>query len=97
MLSRNIRLGEEIIQQVANLKNAEETLTCANVPIEEEYWNVNLQSSKDKMKIFLKLWQFPEGGGKLTKTKVQQMDALKKFNLTKNGIESRVEECKDQV
>ena len=28
---------------------------------------------------------------------MEQMDALKEFNLTKDGIESRVEECKEQV
>ena len=94
---QNIQAGKEVIQHIVNIKNAEETLTCADVPIEVEYWQVNMQSINDKLKVYLRLWYFPEGGGKLSKTKMEQMDALKKFNLTKDGVISRVEECKKQV
>ena len=96
-LTKNIHAGKEVVQHIVNLKTAEETLTCADVPIENEYWQVNMQSVKDKLKVYLRLWYFPDGGGKLSKTKPEQMDALTKFNLTKDGVMNRVEECKKQV
>ena len=43
------------------------------------------------------MWFFPSGGGKLSKTKVQQLDALKRFNLTKTGIDGQIVECEKQL
>jgi len=46
-----------------------------------------------KIKIYLKLWFFPHGGGKLTKTKTKQLEALQQFNLTKDGVNFQINEC----
>jgi len=42
------------------------------------------------LKGFLKLWFFPLGGGKLSKTKKEQLEALNNFNLTKDGIDAQI-------
>ena len=96
-LLKNIHLGEEVMAYIKNLKCAQETLTKSNVPVEFEYWVINNSVVQEKLKFFLRLWFFPSGGGKLSKTKVQQLDALKKFNLTKTGIDCQIVECKKQL
>jgi len=45
----------------------------------------------------LKLWYFPLGGGKLSRTKQEQLDALKQFNITKDGIDRRILECQNRL
>ena len=97
VLLKNIQLGEDVMLYITNLKKAEETLVRSKVPIDNEYWEINESVHQDKLRNYLKLWLFPHGGGKLSKTKVEQMDALKKFNLTKNGVANRIEECKKQL
>ena len=47
--------------------------------------------------MFLKLWFFPLGGGHLSRNKTEQLKVLKRFNLTKEGIDCRVTECEDQL
>ena len=49
------------------------------------------------MKTYLKLWFFPQGGGKLSLRKKEQMHALRQFNLTRDGIEFRIQECMKQI
>ena len=49
------------------------------------------------MRNFLKLWFFPKGGGKLSKTKVEQIDVLRKFNFTKDSIDFCIQECMKQL
>ena len=43
------------------------------------------------------MWFCPQGGGKLSKTKVEQIDALRKFNLTKDSIDFCIQECMKQL
>ena len=93
MLTKNIQMGQQVMFYISNFKKAEETLTHSNVSIEHEYWMINETVTQEKMRSFLKLWFFPQGGGKLSKTKVEQMDALRKFNLTKDGINFCIQEC----
>ena len=83
LLSKSISSGEKVMTYITNLKNAQETMACTNVPIEDEYWEINDCVLQEKLKHYLKLWFFPFGGGKLSKTKDEQMKALEKFNLTK--------------
>ena len=97
MLTKNIQMGQEVLLYISNLKKAEETLTRSNVTIEHEYWMINETVTQEKMRNFLKLWFFPQGGGKLSQRKNEQMDALRKFNLTKDGIEFRIQECMTQL
>ena len=80
-----------------NLQKVEETLVQSKLPIKNEYWEINEAVNQDKLQNYLKLWFFPHGGGKLSKTKVEQMGALRKFNLTKNGVANQIEECKKQL
>ena len=82
---------------ITNLKNAQDTMARTNVPIEVEYWEIKDSVLQEKLKNYLKLWFFPFGGGKLSKTKDEQMKALQKFNLTKQGVENRIIECRNQI
>ena len=93
LLNENVKMGEEVMTYINNLKTAEETLTCSNVPIDNEYWEINASVFQEKLKVFLRLWYFPHGGGKLSRTKPEQLEALKHFNLTKEGIDCRIQEC----
>jgi len=79
------------MEYISSLKTAQKTLTHLNLPITEEYWEINENVMQEKLKGFLKLWFFPYGGGKLSKTKKEQLSTLKNFNLTKNGIDEQVE------
>ena len=90
-LMKNIENGGEVMEYISSLKTAQTTLTRLNLPITEEYWEINENVMQEKLKAFLKLWFFPYGGGKLSKTKKVQLLTLKKFNLTKNGIDEQVE------
>ena len=93
LLSDNVKMGKEVMIYINNLKTAQETLTCSNVPIDNEYWEINASVFQEKLKVFLRLWYFPHGGGKLSRTKPEQLEALKHFNLTKEGIDCRIQEC----
>ena len=93
ILSKNIQLGSECLENIKNLKQAQEALTQANVPIQDEYWEINPLVEQKKLKIYLKLWFFPHGGGKLTKTKTKQLEALQQFNLTRDGVNFQINEC----
>ena len=97
LLERNIEIGEEVIKYIRELKEAQDKLTRLNVPCECEYWEINESVVQEKLKMFLKLWFFPLGGGKLSKNKTVQLEALKQFNLTKEGVENRINESKQQI
>ena len=96
-LLKNIHLGQEVMAYIKNLKCAQETLTQSNVPIEYEYWEINSSVVQEKINFFLRLWFFPSGGGKLSRTKVEQLEVLKKFNLTKEGIDRQIMKCEEQL
>ena len=80
---KNIQAGKEVMTHIQQLKEAQNTLMEANVPVEIEYWEIKDSVFQDKLKTYLKLWYFPLGSGTLSKTKQEQLDALKQFNLTK--------------
>ena len=89
-LMKNIENGDEVMKYISSLKTAQETLTRLNLPISAEYWEINEKVTQEKLKGFLKLWFFPLGGGKLSKTKKEQLEALNNFNLTKDGIDAQI-------
>ena len=93
VLTDNIKVGEEVMKYINNLKSGQETLTHLNVPIDIEYWQINDSVFKDKLRMFLRLWYFPVGGGKLSKTKSKQLQVLKQFNLTEEGVNCHIQEC----
>ena len=66
-LMKNIENGGEVMEYISSLKTAQTTLTRLNLPITEEYWEINENVMQEKLKAFLKLWFFPYGGGKLSK------------------------------
>ena len=78
------------MKYIKNLKAAQETLTHSNVPVDVEYWQINDSVFKDKLRMFLRLWYFPVGGGKLSKTKSKQLEALKQFNLSQEGVNCHI-------
>ena len=96
-LSKNIVLGKEVLKYIENLKKADLTLTRMKVKVNHEYWEINTVVIQEKLKNFLKLWYFPAGGGKLSMTKVKQLEALKAFNLTKEGVDDQIDRCKKQL
>ena len=96
-LSKNIVLGKEVLKYIENLKKAALTLTRMKVKVDHEYWEINTVVIQEKLKNFLKLWYFPAGGGKLSMTKVKQLEALKAFNLTKEGVDDQIDRCKKQL
>ena len=96
-LSKNIALGKRVLEYVENLKKANLTLTRMNVTVDHDYWEINSMVVQEKMKNFLKLWYFPSKGGKLSKTKEEQFNALKAFNLTKEGVDDQINRCWKQL
>ena len=96
-MMKNIQAGKEVMTQINQLKEAQNTLIQANVPVGNEYWEINDNVFQEKLKIYLKLWYFPLGGGKLSRTKQEQLDALKQFNITKDGIDRRILECQNRL
>jgi len=75
---------------------AERRLTHMKVTVDHDYWEINSMVVQEKLKNFLKLWYFPSGGGKLSKTKEDQLNALKAFNLTKEGVDDQIDCCSKQ-
>jgi len=53
VLTDNIKMGEEVMKYIKNLKAAQETLTHSNVPVDVEYWQINDSVFKDKLRMFL--------------------------------------------
>ena len=90
-------MGKEVMKSILDLKNAEKTLTQMNVSVENFYWQINDQVFQDKLKIFLRLWFFPHGGGKLSKTKTEQLASLREFNLTKEGVDAQIAKTNEQL
>ena len=86
-LTKNIESGKEVMSYIENIKQAELALTRLNVTIENRYWEINDKVVQDKLKIFLKLWFFPLGGGKLSYNKTKQLESLRQFNLTKDRVD----------
>ena len=37
-LTDNVRMGDEVMKYIKNLKSAQATLTSSNLPVEIEYW-----------------------------------------------------------
>ena len=93
----SIKMGEEVMKYIKNLKAAQETLTHSNVPVDVEYWQINDSVFKDKLRMFLRLWYFPVGGGKLSKTKSKQLEALKQFNLSQEGVNCCIKKCLEKL
>ena len=96
-LKKNIQMGNAVMKSILDLKHAERTLTQMNVSVENLYWEINDQVVQEKLKIFLRLWFFPLGGGKLSKTKSEQLTSLRTFNLTKEGVDAQIEKSKEQL
>ena len=40
-MMKNIQAGKEVMTQIKQLKEAQNTLLQANVPVENEYWEIN--------------------------------------------------------
>ena len=97
VLSKNVALGKGVLQYINNLKKANLTLTHMKVTVDHDYWEINSLVVQEKLKNFLKLWYFPSGGGKLSKTKEDQLNALKAFNLTKEGVDDQIDCCSKQL
>ena len=84
------------MMKITNLKNVQNTLTQSNVAIEHEYLEINNDVFQEKLKLYLKLWFFRLGGGKVSLKKSEQLDALRQFNLTKEGIDNCISQCMKQ-
>ena len=97
ILLKNIQQGTECLEGIMNLKRAQDALSQAKVPIHDEYWEINPSVEQKKLKIYMKLWFFPHGGGKLTKNKPNQLEALQQFNLTRDGVNTQINECTKKV
>ena len=61
LLFKSISSGEKVMTYITNLKNAQETMAAANVPIDVEYWEIKDCCVQEKLKCYLRLWFFPFG------------------------------------
>jgi len=43
------------------------------------------------------LWYFPVSGGKLSKTKSEQLEALKQLNLSQEGVNCCIKGCLEKL